>query len=187
MKVAVAHLKSVSPYSMSRYHDEPKLDKEAADDHEKRTWRERSHYLDDGRIFIPPMMFKKALETAASFLSTKIPGRRNATYTKHFKAGILVQDALVLNVKKDDVPGEWLFMNADGKPGSGTRVKRCFPVVHDWEGDVKFFVLDETITKDIFEKTLQEAGNFIGIGRFRPAVGGFYGRFTVEKVKWADA
>jgi hypothetical protein len=27
----------------------------------------------------------------------------------------------------------------------------------------------------------------VGIGRFRPAVGGFYGRFAVENIEWKDA
>jgi hypothetical protein len=32
---------------------------------------------------------------------------------------------------------------------------------------------------------LEEAGKFIGLGRFRPQNGGFYGRFAVAKVVWS--
>lgn len=187
MKIATAHLKSVAPYSQSRYHDTPKLDKERPDDYEMRTWANRLSVTDDGHVFIPPMAFKKSLETAARFLGMQIKGRGKATYTKHFKAGVLVTDALVLPIKKDDVPGEVFFVPSDGKAGSGSRVKRKFPVIREWEGDVQYFILDETITPDVFEAHLREAGNFIGIGRFRPENGGFYGRYSIADIKWENA
>lgn len=185
MKIATAHLRSVSPYSQSRYHDTPKQEKERPDDYEMRTWAERLSVTEDGRVFIPPMAFKKSLETAARFLGLQIKGRGKSTYTKHFKAGVLVTDALVLPVKKKDVPGEVFFVPADGK--GGARVKRKFPVIREWSGSVTFYILDDTITEDIFATHLKEAGNFIGIGRFRPENGGFYGRYSVEKIEWAAA
>lgn len=187
MKLAIAHLKSVSPYSQSRYHDTPKLDKERPDDYEMRTWAERLSVTDDGHVFIPPMAFKKSLETAARFLGMQIKGRGKSTYTKHFKAGILVTTGLTLPIKKADVPGEVFFVPSDGKAGGGSRVKRKFPMIRNWEGDVTFYVLDETITEGVFAEHLKEAGNFIGIGRFRPENGGFYGRFSVQKIEWAAA
>lgn len=187
MKIAVAHLRSISPYSQSRYHDTPKLDKERPDDYEMRTWAERLSITDDGHVFIPPMAFKKSLETAARFLGMQIKGRGKATYTKHFKAGVLVTDALVLPIRKQDVPGEVFFVPSDGKAGGGSRVKRKFPVIREWEGNIEFYILDETITQDVFATHLREAGNFIGIGRFRPENGGFYGRFFVVSLKWQEA
>ena len=185
MKTAIATLKSISPYSQSRAHFTPKLDKEAADAYEERTWRERLHVGDDDHIFIPPMAFKNCLSEIAKFLSVQIKGKGKSTYTKHFEAGVLVMEPLVLGTKKADVSGEWLFVPADGMRGSGKRVRKCFPVIQQWRGDVKFHILDETITQDIFEQHLKEAGSFIGIGRFRPRNNGFYGRFVIEKIKWS--
>lgn len=185
MKIAVARLRGIAPYSQSRYHDTPPLnDKERPDDREMRTWANRMHVNDEGYVFIPPMCFKKAVETAARFLGMQIKGRGKATYTKHFKAGILVTEGLVLPVKKEEVPGEVFFVPADGKKGN--RVKRKFPVIQEWSGDVTFYILDDTITEDVFEAHLKEAGNFIGIGRFRPENGGFYGRFAVDRIAWSE-
>jgi hypothetical protein len=82
------------------------------------------------------------------------------------------------------VDGEWLFVPATGKRGDGKRVDKCFPVVPKWSGDVHFYILDETITERVFCQHLEEAGKFIGIGRFRPRNNGFYGRFSVEAIKW---
>lgn len=186
MKTAIATLHSISPYSQSKHYDVDKLPKELPKDFEKRTWKERCHVNTDGNIFIPPMAFKNCLSEIAKFLSVQIPGKGKATYTKHFEAGILVMDPLVLPIKKDEVQGEWLFVPSDGKRGGGSRVDKCFPVIHEWNGKVTFHILDETITEDVFVQHLKEAGNFIGIGRFRPRNNGFYGRFAVDKVEWLE-
>lgn len=74
--------------------------------------------------------------------------------------------------------------HADGKRGSGTRVPRTFPVIRQWHGKALFYVLDETITREVFQRYLEEAGKFIGVGRFRPRNGGFYGRFEVKSLDW---
>lgn len=187
MRTAVASLQGISPYSQSRYYaeEQPKQPKESARDYEARTWRYRVHAKPDGTIFIPPMAFKNCLSEAAKFLGRQIPGKGKSTYTKHFEAGVLVMEALDLPVKREDVPGEWLFVPADGRRGSGSRVVKCFPVIPEWKGNITFHVLDETITPEVFEEHLREAGSFIGIGRFRPRNNGFYGRFSVEKVKWS--
>lgn len=188
MKTCIATLKSVSPYSSSRPHVTAKLDsdgKESPDDYEKRTWREKLHVNDAGVVFIPGMSFKMALDKAAAFLGLKIPGRRNATYTKHFLAGVLVLEDCPIGITKDAPEPEWLFMNSDGVRGSGKRVWRCYPLIREWQTDVAFYIADETITKDVFEQVLSEAGKFIGVGRFRPEKGGFKGRFQVMETVWS--
>ena len=188
MKKVTVVLKGISPYSQSKHYETPKLnDKELAKDYEARTWRERLHADEKGEVFIPPMAFKNCLSDAAKFLSMQIPGKGKATYTKHFEAGILVMDPSFLGVKNEDVPGEWLFVPSDGKRGSGSRVSKCFPVIQSWSVTVIFYVLDETITEDVFRKHLEEAGKFIGVGRFRPRNNGFYGRFSVESLTWDEA
>jgi hypothetical protein len=190
MKEVVAHLKSVSPYSQSSIYTAeqvPKLPKEGPDAYEKRTWRNRMHTTDEGFVFIPPMAFKNCLYEAAQFLSERIPSKGQSTYTKHFLSGVVVTEGMSLPFKASDVAGEWLFMSAQGKRGSGgKRVWRCYPMIPEWHGRVWFYIGDDTITKEIFARYLAEAGRFVGIGRWRPAVGGLYGRFTVEKLEWSD-
>jgi len=135
-------------------------------------------------VFIPPMAFKNAMSDAAKFLGMQIPGKGKATYTKHIEAGVMVTEGLDLGVKPEDVRGEWLFVPSDGKRGGGRRVEKCFPVIDKWKGRVTFIVLDETVTEEPFRYILEQAGAFIGIGRFRPRNNGFYGRFTVESLTW---
>ena len=184
MKTCIAKLRSSSAYSQSRAHETPKLNKEGPDDHEQRTWREKCHATADGHIFIPGMAFKMALDATATLLGHKIPGRRNATYTKHFLSGVLVSDDVRLGIKKDQLQGERLYVNADGVRGSGKRVWRTFPVVPSWEAEVTFVVADDTVIPEVFEEHLRESGKFVGIGRFRPQSGGTKGRYEVVSTKW---
>jgi hypothetical protein len=196
MKQASVRLQSISPYSQSRHYEEPKRDGEGHRDYEARTWRERLHANANGDVFIPPMAFKVCLDDAARFLGIGIPGKGKSTFTKHFEAGVLVVEPVVLPIKKKDVPGEWLFVPSDGKAGGGKRVDKCFPIISEWEADVTFYVLDETVLQSIttphgkmtaFEYVVGRAGEFIGIGRFRPRNRGFYGRFKLlSAVKLAD-
>ena len=186
MHAATVRLRSVSPYSQSRFHNTPALDKEGKDDYEKRTWQNRLHVSEDGNVFIPPMAFKNCLSECAKFISIQIPGKGKATYTKHFEAGVMVMEPSALSIKAQDVPGEWYHVPSDGQRGGSKRVLKCFPAIASWETNVKFYVLDDTITKDVFEKHLSQAGQFIGVGRFRPRNNGFYGRFEIVNLKWEE-
>lgn len=188
MKEAIATLESLAPYQQGRPHTVPKLEKETHDAYEQRTWIERGHWTEDGHMFIPPMMFKLSLCNVAPFLGMQIPGRGKSQYGKHFKAGVLVTDALVLKKwTKKNVQGVWVLGDSMGRSGGGggSRVWKCFPTITDWSGPVTFYILDDTITEEVFEKHLEEAGALIGIGVFRPQNGGFQGRFKVNNVKWA--
>ena len=186
MRTVVAELESVSPYSQSKKIGSPRLDKESAADHENRCWRERAHVDEKDRVFIPPMAFKNCLSEAAKFLSVQMPGKGKSTYTKHFEAGILITDPIFLPVKKSQIEGEWIFVPANGRRGSGTRVDKCFPLFKSWKGELTIYILDDTITAEVLKYHLEQAGAFIGIGRFRPRNNGFYGRFKVVDMIWQD-
>ena len=182
MAQCIAHLESVSPYSQSRFHNIEKLEKENNEDYEKRTWIERAHYTEDGYMFIPPMAFKNCIAECAKYIGMQIPGRGKERYTKNFEAGVLVTEPLILPNKKENIAGEWLHVPADGRRGGTKRVLKCFPVVPSWEGDVTYYIFDETITREVFEYHLEQSGKFIGIGRFRPRNNGYYGRFKVTDI-----
>lgn len=186
MKRALVTLESISPYSQSRYYQTPKKEKESSADYEERTWRDRVHADRDGNLQIPPMSFKNCLAEAAKFLSMQIPGKGKATYTKHFEAGVLVNAPLTLPIKKTDVEGEWLFVPSSGRRGDGRRVQKCFPVIHQWGGEVEFLIIDDTLTEETFRYHIEQAGQLIGIGRFRPRNNGYYGRFKVTGFQFED-
>lgn len=186
MKIARVKLESVSDYSQSKHIDVPKLNRELPKDYEERCWRERCHAGKDGKVFMPAMSFKNCLASAARFMSEQVPGKGKTTYTKHFLSGVLVMENCPLPVKRDEVEGEWLFVPSDGKRGGGSRVHKCFPVIRSWKAEVTFHIIDDIITEEVFTRTLMNAGSYIGLGRFRPENGGYYGRFRVLEVKWEE-
>jgi len=186
MQITNIKLTSDSAYSQSRCHETPKLSKEGANDYEIRTWKERLHFTPEGEVFIPQMALKNCLAECAKFLGIQIPGKGKSTYSKHFIAGVLILKPIMLGIKKEDVEFERQFVPADGVTGSGKRVWKYFPNIPKWTGKAEVFILDDTITKEVFDLHLQQAGQFIGLGRFRPRNGGFYGRFSHAIIDWKE-
>lgn len=187
MKVACVKLESMSPYSQSRMFRSVKDRDETHEDFESRCWRERLHVSPSGNVQIPPMAFKNCIAEAAKYKSIQIPGKGKTTYTKHFEAGVMVVEPLVLPLRPEDVECDALHVPSDGRRGGSKRVLRRFPVIQQWEGEVEFIVFDEIITPEVFEQHLNDAGQFIGIGRFRPRNNGYYGRFRQKSITWRDA
>ena len=181
---ARVYLKSESPYSQSKVITADKLPRETHDDYEKRTWRERTHTTKDGHVFIPAQAFSSAIKEAAKFLNMQIPGQGKATYTKNFLSAVAVMTPLVLPDIAAEVPGETLHVPSDGKPGGAKRVWKTFPRIDEWEGWIEFYIYDDIITREVFDRAINAAGLLIGIGRYRPRNGGMYGRFSVREVIW---
>jgi hypothetical protein len=195
-RTATAHLKSVTPYSQSRHYSEEecpksvgpagqetKLDNEAYD---LRYWTHHAH-IDErtGRVYIPGVQIKHALVAASSYNPIKDASRGgSAKMGIKFRAGVSVQGNILLPLTEKDLVRERIYAHATpSKPNSG-RVWRSYPVIPEWEGDLEFLIYDPTIQAADFEKTLQTAGMFIGIGRWRPVNNGDYGRFVVTRIKW---
>jgi len=183
-RIVETKLRSTTRYSQSKHFSEPRGERETSADHEKRCWRMRMHVTSDGRVMIPPSAFKNCLSEAAKYESIQIPGKGKATYTKHFEAGVLCFEPLVLDTLAKDVKGEELFVPADGRRGGGKRVEKIFPSIDEWSGTVQWLIVDPAITPEVFARVLEVAGNMIGIGRFRPRNNGWYGRFEVESILW---
>lgn len=175
-------LKSLAPLYQSAPFQSPKNEGEAPDAYDERVWRERMH-VRDGVCYVPAMAIKWALDWAAGFLNIKIPGERNATWKKQFVSGVLITDDLSLGVKADSVPGERIYVNADGKRGSGTRVWRRFPRIDKWSGTLVAHVINPKITLDVFQRHIEAAGQFCGLGSFRVQNGNVYGRFSCESIE----
>ena len=187
MRTVLIHIAGTAPYSASRIHETPKLDKEGHDAYDLRTWREKANTDAAGMVVIPAMAFKQALSTAARKLGLQIPGRGKSTYTKYFEADVICTADAALNVHKDALQPVSIWANADGIRGSGKRVKRTFPVIPGWAAQVPFLIMDDTITPQVFEQVARAAGTGVGVGRFRPENGGVNGRFDCRQFVWDAA
>lgn len=183
-KIVTVTMESISPYSSSRMHDVPKLEKERPDEYDQRTWREKLTTDETGMVVIPAMAFKQALDRCAKVLGLQVPGKGKSTYTKHFLSGCLCEADVPLGIHKDQVQSVTINAHSDGVRGSGKRVKRTFPQIPKWSAKARFIILDDAIDKGTFEKVMKESGQFVGVGRFRPENGGLNGRYKVTGFEW---
>jgi hypothetical protein len=173
----------ISPFSFSAPTQTPRNTGEDHWAHEQRIWRERIHRDKTGEAFISPMALKNCLSEVAKYLSESVPGKGKATYTKHFEAGITVIEPLKLGVQAEAIDGEKLYLPSDGVRGSGKRVWKIYPYLPEWQARAEILLLDPIIKPEKVQEYLTFAGQFIGLGRFRPRNNGFYGRFTVKDFK----
>lgn len=186
MAIATALLTSISPLSQSQgLKSEPKKN-EPWDTYEKRVWRERVQTDNKNNVIIPSMAIKNCLSSAARYIGMSVPGAKGKTFTKLFESAVYVLDPVVTNVTLEQVTSEAIFVPSDGKRGGGSRVWKTFPLIRSWQGHVKVNVLDARISEDVFYRHLNDAGSFIGVGRFRPEKNGFYGRFSVSQFEWHE-
>ncbi len=185
MKKAIVLLEGIGALLQSKPHWTEKKPKEGFDDYEARTWRERCHYVSDGTVYIPAEMFKNSICEAASYLGEKIKGQGQKTWTQKFRSGIRVPEPLMLDIKKDDVQELKQFCDSQGRRGGkNSKVLKSFPTIPRWGGEVEFWILEGSITEEVFIHHLRQAGNFIGIGKQRPSNGGDFGRFQVIEYQW---
>jgi hypothetical protein len=182
----------ISPYSASKYVQVPKIGGEKPDAFDDRTWFYKASVDADGNCVIPSAAFKFAMMNAAKYSNIQVEGRGKSTYTKHFTSGLMVTQTLDLGVKRDEIArdperySQTYMMNSKGVRGPGSRVPRRLPYFQKWAGEIEFIVLDPIIDKKVFETVITAAGQFIGVGQYRPEVGGDCGRFRVDKIEWTE-
>jgi len=177
-------LTSAAPLTQSRKHNEPKLDKELADAYEKRTWRNKAHVGESGFIEIPGFALKCAVVAAAKYAGDQIPGKGKNTWTKKFQCGLIIPENAVTDCKPSAITPIEINANVDGVRGSGKKVTRTFPQLLKWTATVPVLVVDEILTKEVLTTYLTAAGQFIGVGQYRPENGGNNGRFSVDIVEF---
>lgn len=180
MKTYTVTIESLQPVIFSRMLEETKEQREKHDEFDKRIWKEKAHYTEDGHVKIPAVMFKRSLESAAKYLKEKIPGQKMSTYSKPFLSAVQIVDDIVLDETRDTLQCVSIPCHADGRRGSGTRVTRRFPIVPKWEGELTIYVGDDAITLDVLMRHIKAAGQFIGVASFRAENGNQQGRFRVK-------
>lgn len=183
-------LTSIAPYSASRMVTEPRIGKEKPEVWDRRTWHLKANVDDEGNCIIPAVAFKFAMINAAKYCNIKIEGGGGSKFTKHFTSGLTVESSIKLGVTQKEIASQpdryskTYMMNAKGVRGPGSRVPRVLPFFEQWQGEIEMIVLDPIIDKKVFAEVMHAAGNYIGVGQYRPENGGDCGRFMVEKIEW---
>jgi hypothetical protein len=146
----------------SRSRDRPSPEEDAAN---------RLYRLTDGSIYFPAENLRQSIITAAG--RHKI-GRRSATFD--LAAALLIEPVAM------PLRGEW---SVDARPvvipATRGRVLRYRPIFAEWSIEATLQVDTRLVDIKLLRRVVDDAGDYVGIGDFRPARKGPYGRFVVDR------
>jgi hypothetical protein len=125
--------------------------------------------LSDGTIYQPSTHIEGAMVKSAA--KYQIGGRGKKTYKDLFKSAIVIQpDCIPHKIQDYEVDRRAVIINR-------SRIMRERPIFKNWELDFEIIVMDEQIPMNVINQILTDAGQYIGIGDFRPK----FGRFMITK------
>lgn len=180
---AAVSIVGVTPYSQSRKLLDERPKSKSWDEWEKDTWLDKLN-VENGKIIIPGHGIQQAIIAAAKYSGAQIPGQGKKTWTAKFTSGILIDGDGETGATPADARAVSIQANSDGVRGSGKRVLRIFPQLDTWSATFDVLILDPIISRQVFQDTLEIAGQLIGLGRFRPEKGGRNGRFIIDRIDW---
>lgn len=180
MKAYAVVISGVTPLIVNRFHEDAQA--EASGGVHVRKERPGPEddaadrlYQNESGPYFPAENLRQSIIAAAS--RTKI-GRRSATTD--------VAAALFVTPFAMPVIGDW---HVDSRPvvipATRGRILRHRPMFDEWMIELTVQIETELIDAATVRKILDDAGNYVGIGDFRPARKGPYGRFRVDS--WKEA
>ena len=182
MKKIEVEIKGISPYLMHKFGEEdsekktkPKVgspDYEA--DVDKALYK-----LPNGKIYVPSTQVHGSLMEAGKQM--KVVGKGKATYSKLFGAFVIIDPDVLIMANQ-----EWeTDKRAVVVPSTKGRVMRYRPKFMEWGLKFNILITDDEIHESVVKEGLERAGNYCGIGDFRPQKKGSFGRFQVVSFKEA--
>lgn len=178
MKTIEVRIEGISPLLQHRF---------AVEDHDAKSKKQSAtsgdadikkslYQLPDGTVYQPAEHLMGALKTAGP--SFQIPGRRKVTYKNVVSGGYLIIEPFAI----PHLNPKW---EIDSRPvvvpATKGRVLRKRPCFREWALSFKFIVDEMEIPVAVLKEMLDLAGRNVGIGDFRPAKGGSFGRFQVTR------
>lgn len=128
-----------------------------------------SLYFHDGSPCLPAEMIEAMMTEAA----------KKKRKGNHAKSGILVEQNARLEYEGPTDPDVmWKsgdFLHKTGVKVRGSRIIRSRPIFRNWAADLSVHYLPNVLNKSDIEEFINIAGQYVGIGDWRPK----FGRFTV--------
>jgi len=184
MKKYKIQIKGITPYMQHRM-DDQKLEEweknrkqiiERDDVAQEDLTRALFHsYHDDKGFYVPSEHIKGALINAGAMVKAKVGNTRKSM--KNIVAGMFFIEEEKIRLHDDFVIDKRSAVNKNIK----ARVIAIRPKWENWLLDFTLLVDNETITKETIKEILKNAGQYIGIGSFRPTNNGSFGRFEIEE------
>jgi len=139
-------------------------------------------YVDlEGRIYLPSTWFRGALVEAGKQKKMSGKGSAKATYSKAVGSFVSVEpfELLVKNPKWET------FSILAVNPTTKGRNVLNRPQFKNWEVDLEVHFEEEQIEPSVMKELFDMAGKSVGVGDWRPAKKGMFGKFQVTS--WKEA
>lgn len=184
MKKYKVKIKGVTPYMQHRM-DDTKLELwekkrgriiERKDVDQEDLKRAEFHaYKNNGNYFIPSEHLRSAFINAGGYIKAKVGNSRKSM--KNIVAAMFYVNPFEISLKGSFEIDKRSCVNKNIKG----RVVVIRPRWDKWDAEFELSIDNDTITKETIKEILNYAGQYCGIGSFRPTNNGMYGRFIVEK------
>lgn len=187
MKKYSVKIKGITPYMQHRM-DDVKLDEWEKnrkqiierDDvaHEDAVRAEFHCYRNgNGKCFIPSEHLRGSFIGAGAMVKSKVGNAKKSM--KNIVAAMFFVTPEHIEMPEYDAIDKRSAVNKNIK----ARVITIRPKWTNWEAKFELNIDNDTITKKTIEEIITQAGNYIGIGSFRPTNNGMFGRFSLEELK----
>jgi len=143
----------------------------------KKQFKDKQYRTSKDELFTPETHIKGALVDAGK--SVKVTGKGKATYSKIIGYAVIVHPAQILHEITDVKEYTVLAVN----PNTRGRSPLCRPMLPNWRLCFEVIYDSDEIPKEALKECLDIAGKRVGIGDWRPAKKGTFGRFIVTEFK----
>ncbi len=127
----------------------------------------------DNKCFIPADHLRGAFINAGSYVKSKVGGR--AKSMKQIVAAMFMVTPDQILIPDYNVIDKRSGVNRNVK----ARIITIRPKWTNLEVEFQLNVMNDTITDETVKNVIEYAGNYVGIGSFRPTNNGMFGRFEI--------
>lgn len=133
-------------------------------------------YSDNEGFYIPSDHIKGSMIGGGALVKSKVGNSKKSM--KNIVAGMFFIQEERLRLPKEYVIDKRSAVNRNIK----ARVITIRPKWEKWSVKFTLLVDNDTITENTIKEIIENAGNYIGIGSFRPTNNGSFGRFKLNKL-----
>jgi hypothetical protein len=134
-------------------------------------------YNDEVGFYIPSEQIRQSLINAGSFTKAKVGNAKKSM--KNIVAGMFSIDPEKIRIGSDFVIDKRSAVNRNIK----ARVIVIRPRWDNWKVSFVLNVDNDTITEETITQIITHAGDYVGIGSYRPQNNGQFGRFRLVEIK----
>lgn len=133
-------------------------------------------YVDErNKPFIPSSQIKGSLIGAGTYIKSKVGNK--AKSMKNIVAGMFFVNPEKIYLTEDWVVDKRSAVNRNIK----ARIICIRPRWDTWSAEFNLNIDNDSITDETVKNIIEYAGQYVGIGSFRPTNNGEYGRFKIAK------